>query len=25
MSTPNAVILPDLIKACVNAVTNAKR
>jgi hypothetical protein len=25
MSTPNAVVLPDLIKACVNAVTNAKR
>ena len=25
MSTPNAVVLPDLIKACVNVVTNAKR
>jgi hypothetical protein len=25
ISTPNAVVLPDLIKACVNVVTNAKR
>jgi hypothetical protein len=25
MSTPNAVVLPELIKACVNVLTNAKR
>ena len=25
MSTPNAVVLPDLIKACVNVATDAKR
>ncbi len=25
MSTPNAVVLPELIKACVNALSNAKR
>jgi hypothetical protein len=25
MSTPNAVVLPELVKACVNELTNAKR
>ena len=25
MSTTNAVVLPELIKACVNALSNAKR
>ena len=25
MSTPNAVVLPDLVKACVNVVTNGRR
>ena len=25
MSTPNAVVLPELIKACVNVLTNARR
>ncbi len=25
MSTPNAVVLPELIRACVNMLTNAKR
>ena len=25
MSTPNAVVLPELVKACVNMLTNAKR
>jgi len=25
MSTPNAVVLPELIRACVNVLTNARR